>query len=63
MTILTFHGSIEELFMLVYFIRHGEVENPEGIKYGRLPGFPLSEVGQDEIKKLSAELVDKNIAI
>lgn len=49
--------------MLVYFIRHGGVENPNGLKYGRLSGFPLSEVGQDEIKKLAAELVNKNIEV
>ena len=49
--------------MLVYFIRHGNVENPNGLKYGRLPGFPLSEVGQDEIRRIVAELVDKNIEV
>lgn len=49
--------------MLVYFVRHGEVENPESIKYGRLPGFPLSEVGREEIGKTAAELVDKNIKV
>ena len=63
MTILTVHGSIEELLMLVYFVRHGNVENPKGLKYGRLPGVPLSEVGQGEIKKIAAELVDKNIEV
>lgn len=30
----------------VHFVRHGEVHNPKGILYGRLPGFRLSEVGQ-----------------
>lgn len=49
--------------MLVYFVRHGEVENPEGIKYGRLPGFPLSEVGRVEVRKTAAELVNKNIEV
>jgi broad specificity phosphatase PhoE len=30
----------------LHLIRHGEVDNPEGIIYGRLPGYPLTERGQ-----------------
>ncbi|MBP6874687.1 MAG: histidine phosphatase family protein [Candidatus Eisenbacteria bacterium] len=29
----------------IHFVRHGEAENPQGIFYGRLAGFPLSERG------------------
>ncbi|MYM19909.1 histidine phosphatase family protein [Brevibacterium sp. 5221] len=29
----------------VHLTRHGEVDNPEGILYGRLPGYGLSERG------------------
>ncbi len=29
----------------VHLLRHGEVENPTGVLYGRLPGFGLSEDG------------------
>jgi broad specificity phosphatase PhoE len=29
----------------VHLLRHGEVYNPEGILYGRLPGFRLSDAG------------------
>jgi broad specificity phosphatase PhoE len=29
----------------VHLVRHGEVHNPRGILYGRLPGFRLSELG------------------
>lgn len=29
----------------LHLIRHGEVDNPGGVIYGRLPGFPLSERG------------------
>ena len=29
----------------VHLVRHGEVENPEGVLYGRLPRFGLSERG------------------
>jgi broad specificity phosphatase PhoE len=30
----------------VHLVRHGEVENPGKILYGRLPGFHLSELGR-----------------
>jgi broad specificity phosphatase PhoE len=30
---------------IVHLMRHGEVHNPEGILYGRLPGYRLSEDG------------------
>lgn len=29
----------------VHLVRHGRVENPEGVLYGRLPGFALSADG------------------
>ena len=31
---------------LIHLVRHGEVYTPEGILYGRLPGYHLSELGQ-----------------
>ena len=30
---------------VVHLLRHGKVHNPEGILYGRLPGYHLSEAG------------------
>lgn len=30
---------------VIHLLRHGEVHNPEGVFYGRLPGFRLSELG------------------
>jgi broad specificity phosphatase PhoE len=29
----------------IHLVRHGEVENPKGVIYGRLPGYNLSERG------------------
>jgi broad specificity phosphatase PhoE len=40
----------------VHFIRHGEVKNPEGIYYGRLPGYGLSEEGKAEIEHVAGHL-------
>ena len=31
---------------VVHLLRHGEVDNPHGIIYGRLPGYHLSANGQ-----------------
>ena len=31
---------------VVHLVRHGEVHNPEGLLYGRLPGYHLSELGR-----------------
>ena len=31
---------------VVHLLRHGEVHNPDGVLYGRLPGFHLSEDGR-----------------
>lgn len=39
---------------IVHLLRHGEVHNPDGVLYGRLPGFRLSENGRHQ-----AELVAK----
>lgn len=47
--------------MTVYFVRHGAVENPRKIKYGRLPGFPLSDVGRQEVQQAAVGLMGKGI--
>lgn len=39
---------------LVRLVRHGEVHNPAGVLYGRLPEFHLSERGR-EMARLAAE--------
>ncbi|ANS78818.1 broad specificity phosphatase-like protein [Serinicoccus hydrothermalis] len=39
---------------LVHVVRHGEVHNPERVLYGRLPGYHLSELGQ-EMARATAE--------
>ncbi|MEV0162967.1 broad specificity phosphatase PhoE [Nonomuraea fuscirosea] len=41
---------------VVHLLRHGEVHNPGGVLYGRLPGYHLSETG-----RLMAETVAKAV--
>jgi broad specificity phosphatase PhoE len=38
---------------VVHLIRHGEVANPTGVLYGRLPDFHLSEVGRAMAERLA----------
>jgi broad specificity phosphatase PhoE len=33
---------------LVYLVRHGEVDNPDGIVYADLPGYGLSDLGRSQ---------------
>jgi broad specificity phosphatase PhoE len=40
----------------VHLLRHGEVDNPEGVLYGRLPGYRLSERGVAMAKVVAAYL-------
>lgn len=45
----------------IHLVRHGEVENPKGIIYGRLPGFHLSERGQRQAGAAARRLADADI--
>jgi broad specificity phosphatase PhoE len=47
---------------IVHLVRHGEAHNPEGILYGRLPGFPLSERGQQQALVVAEHLRDADVA-
>lgn len=47
---------------MVHFLRHGEVHNPEGILYGRLPGFRLSEEGQRQAKLVAEFLAKRDVS-
>jgi broad specificity phosphatase PhoE len=46
---------------VVHLLRHGEVHNPEGILYGRRPGFHLSELGQAMAEKVAERIADRDI--
>jgi broad specificity phosphatase PhoE len=45
----------------VHLVRHGEVENPTGILYGRLPGFGLSELGKRQALIVAEHLAGNDI--
>ena len=47
----------------VHLVRHGEVDNPTGVLYGRLPGFRLSTAGE-KMALLAAEwLRDHDVTV
>jgi broad specificity phosphatase PhoE len=48
---------------VVHLVRHGEVENPKGVIYGRLPGYNLSERGRREAKEAARRLSGNDIAL
>lgn len=41
---------------LLHLVRHGEVHNPDGVLYGRLPGFHLSTLGEQMAAAAAAAL-------
>jgi broad specificity phosphatase PhoE len=47
---------------VVHVLRHGEVNNPGKILYGRLPGYRLSELGTRMAKAAAEALKDRDIA-
>jgi broad specificity phosphatase PhoE len=46
---------------VVHLMRHGEVENPTGVLYGRLPGYHLSELGRRMADRVAEHLADRDI--
>ncbi|NIL76281.1 histidine phosphatase family protein [Rhodococcoides kyotonense] len=46
---------------IVHVLRHGEVHNPKGILYGRLPGFRLSVTGQSQAAAVARALAGHDI--
>lgn len=46
---------------LVHLLRHGEVHNPTGILYGRMPGFVLSDLGHQMAQRVADTIKDRDI--
>ncbi|HEX5569168.1 MAG TPA: histidine phosphatase family protein [Streptomyces sp.] len=47
---------------VVHLMRHGEVENPDGVLYGRLPGYHLSELGRRMAERVAEHLAHRDLA-
>jgi len=48
---------------IVHLVRHGEVANPDGVLYGRLPGYRLSEDGQMMAKAAADFLAGRDVTV
>ena len=46
---------------VVHLLRHGEVHNPTGVLYGRLPDFHLSDRGQAMAERVALAVQDRDI--
>ena len=45
----------------VHLLRHGEVDNPTGVLYGRLPGYHLSERGRAMAERVAETVAGRDI--
>ena len=46
---------------VLHLLRHGEVHNPTGVLYGRLPGYHLSELGVKMAERVARTVRDRDI--
>ena len=53
--------STVKLSGTIHLMRHGEVENPAGIIYGRLPGYNLSKRGLEQAEEAAEHLATRDI--
>jgi len=47
----------------LHLLRHGEVHNPTGVLYGRLPGYALSERGHLMAERIASHVADRDITV
>ena len=48
---------------VVHLLRHGEVFNPEKVLYGRLPGYRLSELGEQMADRAAQFLIKNDVTV
>ncbi|MEU9572948.1 histidine phosphatase family protein [Streptomyces massasporeus] len=53
-------NSAEDI-TVVHVMRHGEVANPDGILYGRLPGYHLSDLGRRMADRVAEHLSGRDV--
>lgn len=55
----TIDGTALTRDRVAFFVRHGAVHNPRGIRYGRLPGFSLSAEGRAQVERAARTLAKR----
>lgn len=48
---------------VVHLMRHGEVHNPTGVLYGRMPDFHLSDLGREMAEMVGLHLGDHDVTV
>ncbi len=56
-------GAASQGSTVVHLVRHGEVANPGGVLYGRIPGFKLSEDGQMMAKAAADFMAGRDVIL
>ena len=46
---------------IVHLVRHGEVDNPAGLLYGRLPDYHLSELGREMAERVAEHFRERDV--
>jgi broad specificity phosphatase PhoE len=52
---------VSDATTVVHLLRHGEVHNPSGVLYGRLPGYHLSALGREMAQRVAEHLRDADV--
>jgi broad specificity phosphatase PhoE len=55
-------GTTGDELTVVHLLRHGEVHNPRGVLYGRLPDYHLSDLGREMAERVAKHLSDADIS-
>lgn len=56
-------GARSPVHTVVHLMRHGEVYNPTGVLYGRLPDFHLSDLGREMAETVGLHLSGRDITV
>jgi broad specificity phosphatase PhoE len=54
-------GAADRTVTTVHLLRHGEVHNPDGVLYGRMDGYHLSDRGQQMAQRVAEALADRDV--
>ncbi len=46
---------------VVHLMRHGEVYNPDGVLYGRMPGYHLSDLGREMAQRVADTVAERDV--
>lgn len=56
-------NTVRMVATTLHLLRHGEVHNPTGVLYGRLPGYGLSERGRLMAERIASHLAGRDITV